>query len=100
MHRGTLGCQSLLTLSANYSDSELLTKVRQLQPVQFRYNENIDPDCLVRGGFIAQQVQKIFPEVVFEHKGLLRVNRTILGSYINRALHEHKRNKFRSNPTK
>lgn len=99
MHQETLNCRSLLTLSANYSDSELLAKVRQLKPVQFRYNEDIDPDCLVRGGFIAQQVQKIFPEIVREIDGLLRVNTTKLGSYINRALDEHKKDKFKKTST-
>lgn len=80
---------------ASYSDSELLTKVRQLKPVQFRYNENFDPDCNLRGGFVAQQVQQIFPELVSKHEdGLLRVNTTALGGYINRALDEHKKIKY------
>jgi len=83
-------------LSANYSESELLEKVRQLKPVQFRYNEDFDPDCVLRAGFVAQQVQKVFPELVKEIDGYLRVNTTALGGYIDRALHEHKKRKLRA----
>lgn len=62
-----------------------------LKPVQFRYNENFDPDCVLRGGFVAQQVQKIFPELVKKIDGYLRVNTTELAGYITRALDEHKK---------
>lgn len=78
----------------SYSDSELLSKVRQLEPVQFRYNENFDPDCVLRGGFVAQQVQEVFPELVSKVDGFLRVNTTELSGYITRALDEHKRRKY------
>ena len=78
----------------SYSDSEILAKVRQLKPVQFRYNENFDPDCVLRGGFVAQQVREIFPELVKEIDGYLRVNTTELSGYITRALDEHKKNKY------
>lgn len=78
----------------SYSDSELLEKVRLLKPVQFRYNENFDPDCVLRGGFVAQEIREIFPELVQEIDGFLRVKTTELSGYVTRALDEHKKQKY------
>lgn len=67
-----------------------LDKVRRLRPVQFRYNDEIDPNNTLRGGFIAQEVAEIFPEAVFEHDGHLRVDVTFLKAKINKAIDEHR----------
>ena len=42
-----------------------LEKLKQLEPIQFRYKKEFDPDQKLRAGFSAQQVQKIIPEAVF-----------------------------------
>lgn len=71
----------------------VLKKVRKLKTVQFRYNDEIDPENKLRGGFIAQQVAKIFPEAVFEHGGHLRVDVTYLKARICEAQDEYRLSK-------
>lgn len=51
-----------------------LDKVNQLQGVSFTWNS--DPSIGVQFGLIAQDVQKVIPEVVNEHNGLLGVDYT------------------------
>lgn len=68
----------------------ILEKVKLLEPVQFRYNSEIDPENKLRGGFIAQQVAEVFPEAVFKEGGLLRVDLSYLKAKITEALDEHR----------
>ena len=51
-----------------------LEKLKQLKPIQFRYNEELDPNQSLRAGFSAQQVQKIIPEAVHEVDGVLMLD--------------------------
>ena len=50
-----------------------LEKLKQLEPIQFRYKKEFDPDQKLRAGFSAQQVQKIIPEAVVEEDGSFNV---------------------------
>ena len=65
-----------------------LEKLKQLEPIQFRYNEEIDPSKSLRGGFSAQQVQNIIPEAVREVDGLLMLDMNILRNYVALAREE------------
>ena len=65
-----------------------LKKLKQLEPIQFRYNEEIDPSTSLRGGFSAQQVQKIIPEAVREVDGVLMLDMNILRNYVALAREE------------
>ena len=55
-------------------DTRVLDKILQLNPVSFQYNEKYTqryPDSgleRVHKGFIAQEIQKVFPEMVSEMK--------------------------------
>ena len=50
-----------------------LEKLKQLEPIQFRYKKEFDPDQKLRAGFSAQQVQKIIPEAVCRRKWYFNV---------------------------
>ena len=50
-----------------------LEKLKQLEPIQFRYKKEFDPHQKLRAGFSAQQVQKIIPEAVVEENGIFNV---------------------------
>ena len=65
-----------------------LEKLKQLEPIQFRYNENLDPSQSLRGGFSAQQVQKIIPEAVHEVDGVLMLDMNVLRNYVALAREE------------
>ena len=43
-----------------------LEKLKQLEPIQFRYKKEYDPHQKLRAGFSAQQVQKVLPEAVYK----------------------------------
>ena len=75
----------------------LLERVKKLRPVQFRYNSDVDESTKLRAGFIAQEVQEIFPECVFEHNGRLAIKNELLGSYINQAQDEYIKNRILNN---
>ena len=47
---------------------DVLSKVMQLNSVRFRYNHNKESDGKIRG-FIAQEVQAIFPDLVYTEDG-------------------------------
>ena len=47
-----------------------LEKLKQLEPIQFRYKKEFDPDQKLRAGFSAQQVQKIIPEAAGRVSGV------------------------------
>ena len=65
-----------------------LEKLKQLEPIQFRYNEELDPNQSLRAGFSAQQVQKIIPEAVHEVDGVLMLDVNVLRNYISLAREE------------
>ena len=65
-----------------------LEKLKQLEPIQFRYNEELDPNQSLRAGFSAQQVQKIIPEAVHEVDGVLMLDLNVLRNYISLAREE------------
>ena len=65
-----------------------LEKLKQLEPIQFRYNEQLDPSQSLTGGFSAQQVQKIIPEAVNEVDGVLRLDINVLRNYVALAREE------------
>lgn len=67
----------------------IIEKLKQLEPIQFRYVKSLDPDQALRAGFSAQQVQKIMPEAVYKNKdGFLMLKPEVLRSYIARARKE------------
>ena len=65
-----------------------LEKLKQLEPIQFRYNEEIDPSKTLRGGFSAQQVQQVIPEGVHEVDGVLMIDINVLRNYLTLAREE------------
>ena len=67
-----------------------LEKLKQLEPIQFRYNKEFDPEQKLRAGFSAQQVQKIIPEAVVEVEGILMLDMNVLNKYMREAKEELK----------
>ena len=67
-----------------------LDKLKQLEPIQFRYKKEFDPDQKLRAGFSAQQVQKIIPEAVVEENGILMLDMYVLREYMHKAKQELK----------
>ena len=67
-----------------------LEKLKQLEPIQFRYKGNIDPTQSLRAGFSAQQVQKVIPEAVVEEDGILMLDMHVLREYRDKAEEELK----------
>ncbi len=65
-----------------------LEKLKQLEPIQFRYKEELDPTQPLRAGFSAQQVQKVIPEAVKEVNGVLMLDENVLMNYIHMAREE------------
>ncbi len=65
-----------------------LEKLKQLKPIQFRYNEELDPNQSLRAGFSAQQVQQIIPEAVHEVDGVLMLDLNVLRNYVSLAREE------------
>ncbi len=65
-----------------------LEKLKQLEPIQFRYKEELDPTQPLRAGFSAQQVQKVIPEAVKEVNGVLLLDGNVLMNYIRMAREE------------
>ena len=67
-----------------------LEKLKQLEPIQFRYKKEYDPHQKLRAGFSAQQVQKIIPEAVVEEDGILMLDMYVLREYRDKAKEELK----------
>ena len=65
-----------------------LEKLKQLEPIQFRYKEEYDPAQPLRAGFSAQQVQKVIPEAVHEVNGVLMLDLNVLKNYLRMAREE------------
>ena len=66
----------------------VLEKVLQLEPINFRYTKQVDPNQSLRAGFSAQQVQQIFPDAVKEVDGVLMLDCIRLEEYITAAFKE------------
>ena len=64
---------------------DIRDRVAQLQPIQFRYHKDIDPEQKLRAGFSAQQVAQVFPDAVVEIDGYLFIKNDVLGGYIRSA---------------
>ena len=64
---------------------DIRDRVAQLQPIQFRYHKDIDPEQKLRAGFSAQQVAQVFPDAVIERNGYLFINNAKLNGYIQQA---------------
>ena len=65
-----------------------LEKLKQLEPIQFRYKKEFDPDQKLRAGFSAQQVQQVIPEAVMEVNGVLMLDMNVLKNYLRLAREE------------
>ena len=65
-----------------------LEKLKQLEPIQFRYKAELDPTQPLRAGFSAQQVQQVIPEAVVEVDGVLMLDMNILKNYLRLAKEE------------
>ena len=75
----------------------VLERVLQLEPINFRYNNDLDPKQLLRAGFSAQQVKQLFPDAVIQINGLLVINQDILQKYITQAFYEARVNSDEDN---
>ena len=64
---------------------DIRDRVAQLQPIQFRYHKDIDPEQKLRAGFSAQQVAQVFPDAVVAIDGYLFIKNDVLGGYIKAA---------------
>ena len=67
---------------------DICDRVARLQPIQFRYNKDIDPEQKLRAGFSAQQVAEVFPDAVVQENGYLFIRKDVLDAYINQAFQE------------
>ena len=67
-----------------------LENLKQLEPIQFRYKKEFDPEQKLRAGFSAQQVKKIIPEAVVEENGILMLDMYVLREYRDKAEEELK----------
>ena len=65
-----------------------LEKLKQLEPIQFRYKAELDPTQPLRAGFSAQQVQQVIPEAVHEVNGVLMIDLNVLKNYLRLAREE------------
>ena len=64
-------------------DKNILEKIKQLNPVKFKWKENEMQDM----GFIAQEIKAIFPEAVEEHQnGYLHIHYNRLMAYLVMAM--------------
>ena len=64
-----------------------LDKVMQLKPVAYRFKSNPD-DPLVSYGFIAQQLEEVYPEFVSENSGLKGLDYSNFSAIAIRAIQE------------
>ena len=64
-------------------DKNILEKIKQLNPVKFKWKENEMQDM----GFIAQEIKAIFPDAVEEHQnGYLHIHYNRLMAYLVMAM--------------
>jgi hypothetical protein len=69
--------------------------VHQLQPVTFRYKKDIDPNGIPQFGLIAEQVEKVNPDlVVRDDNGKVMTVRyeAVNAMLLNEFLKEHRKN--------
>tara|TARA_A100001011_G_scaffold2_1_gene4 strand:- start:2795 stop:3031 length:237 start_codon:yes stop_codon:yes gene_type:complete len=69
----------------NETPQSALKKLKKLDPIQFKYLKNIDPQQKLRAGFSAQQVKDVIPEAVQEIDGILAIKTYILLEYVELA---------------
>ena len=68
--------------------------IHQLQPVTFRYKEEIDPDGIPQFGLIAEEVEKVNPELVVrgEDGKVMTVRyEAVNATLLNEFLKEHQK---------
>lgn len=68
-----------------------LDRIKQLEPIQFRYHSAIDPGRKLRAGFSAQQVQQVVPEAIQEIDGVLLIDLQVLRGIVTQARDELQR---------
>jgi len=89
---GVFGCASDIRLKHDISSIEsisALSKIAELNPVMFRYNWQ-DPEEPLVAGFIAQEMEKIFPDMVYtnEETGYKSLSYSTLMPYTIKAIQE------------
>lgn len=72
----------------------ILEKVCKLRPVSFRYVKSVDPSQERRAGFLAQEVQELFPEAVVEVDGVLVLDLRVLKEIVGEAVEEYMQQKL------
>jgi hypothetical protein len=68
--------------------------ILQLEPVTFRYKQELDPDGIPQFGLIAEQVEKVNPDrVVRDEEGKLMTVRyeAVNAMLLNEVLKEHRK---------
>ena len=65
-------------------ESQVMEKIKQLNPVKFKWKSNDSQDM----GFIAQEIQEIFPDAVEEKDGLLHIHYNRLLAYMVMGMKE------------
>ena len=72
----------------------VLDRVTQLRPVRFHWNDEADDDEKTVG-FIAQEVQSLFPDAISENGDRLAISTSEMAAYTVAGLQEHKRHSDR-----
>jgi len=68
--------------------------ILQLKPVTFRYKEEIDPDGIPQFGLVAEEVEKVNPELVIRDEGGKPITvryEAVNAMLLNEFLKEHKK---------
>ena len=71
-------------------EESVLDRVSQLRPVRFHWNDEGD-DEEKTVGFIAQEVQSLFPDAISENGDRLAISTSEMAAYTVAGLQEHKR---------
>lgn len=91
---GTFSCLSDIRLKKNISklSNDALSKILKLNPVSYHYNWQKEEDTPLYG-FIAQEFETVFPELVFtdKEKGYKSLSYTPLIPYIIKAIQEQQK---------
>jgi hypothetical protein len=65
----TQGSDRSLKHDVVYFENNILERLTQLKPCSYYYNDN-QPGAQKSIGFIAQEVEEVFPEIVYEKDGI------------------------------
>lgn len=86
---GTISCSSDIVLKKNIDEiGSSLERVLALSPVEFNWKSQSD-GTTKQGGFIAQEVESIFPDLVsIDNEGLKSVSMVGMIPYLTRAVQE------------